>query len=199
MSLAAFLELSGEQALIVGGGAVALRRARTLLEAGLRVRVVAPRALDELVALPVRHDARAYCPDDVQGMRLVVAATDDAAVNDAVAADARAAGALVNHAGDAARGSLRFPAVTGRAGVQVAVATGRELPMLAQVLRGAVETLLPGQADLDGWVARREQALTLEGSEREAALDALRRDIRDLIGAGLADGLKTSSPKRGAA
>ncbi|PNY83033.1 siroheme synthase [Deinococcus koreensis] len=197
--MAVFLELSGEQALIVGGGSVALRRARTLLEAGLQVRVVAPRVLDELAALPMRHEARTYRPDDVQGMRVVVAATDDAAVNDAVTADARAAGALVNHAGDAGQGTLRFPAVTGRAGVQVAIATGRELPMLAQALREGVEGLLPTQADLDGWVARREQALTMAGSEREAALEALRLDIRAAIGAGLADGLRPGSLKRGAA
>ena len=189
MSLAAFLELSGEQALIVGGGRVALRRARTLLDAGLRVRVVAPALLDELAALPVEHQARAYRPDDLQGARLVVAATDTAAVNDAVTADARAAGALVNHVGDATRGTLRFPAVTGRAGVQVAIATGRELPMLAQALREALETLLPTETDLDGWVARREQALTLGVPEREAALDALRLDIRAVIGDRLVGGL----------
>lgn len=189
MSLAAFLELSGEQALIVGGGRVALRRARTLLHAGLRVRVVAPFLLAELATLPVRHEPRSYHPDDVQGARLVVAATDNAAVNDAVAADARAAGALVNHAGDAALGTLRFPSVTERAGVQVAVASGRELPMLAQALREAVAALLPTQTDLEAWVARREQALALERAEREAALEALRLDIRTVIGGRLVGGL----------
>lgn len=182
VSLAAFLDLRGEAALIVGGGAVALRRAATLLAAGLDVRVVAPAILPELAALPVRAERRPYAPADLSGARLVVAATDDAALNDAVAAQARAAGVLVNHAGEAGRGTLRFPAVAERAGVQVAVSTGRELPMLARALRESVQARLPDEAELRDWTARREAALTLAVTERAAALGALDADIRRAVG-----------------
>lgn len=182
VTLAAFLNLRGESALVVGGGPVALRRARTLLDAGLRVRVVAPELHPGLAALPVGHDARPYRPGDAAGARVVVAATDNPEVNDAVAAEARAAGSLVNHAGDAARGTLRFPAVTRRGGVEVALSTGRELPLLAQALAERVAGLLPSPEQVDAWAGRRETALTLTGAEREAALAALRADIRAAVG-----------------
>ena len=94
MSLAAFLDLHGERALVVGGGRVALRRTRTLLEAGLKVTVVAPELHPELAALPVETLRRAYQPLDLHDRRVVVCATDRAEVNDAVAAGARAAGVL---------------------------------------------------------------------------------------------------------
>ncbi|MBB5234574.1 precorrin-2 dehydrogenase/sirohydrochlorin ferrochelatase family protein [Deinococcus budaensis] len=182
MSLAAFLDLHGERALVVGGGRVALRRTRTLLEAGLHVTVVAPDLHPELAALPVEVLRRPYGPDDLRGKRVVVCATDRSDVNDAVAAGARAAGALVSHAGDAAKGNLRFPAVTRRGAVQVAVSSGRELPLLAQALGERVAGLLPAEATLDAWAARREQALTLPAAEREQGLAGLRADIRAALG-----------------
>lgn len=182
MSLSAVLELRGERALVVGGGTVATRRVRTLLDAGLQVRVIAPQLSPGLRELEVAHEARTYRPGDLCGERLVVAATDDAAVNDAVTAEAHAAGILVNHAGQAERGSLRFPALAQHAGVQVAISTGRELPMLAQALGEAVTRLLPTQERLDAWTRRREQALSLEQAERAAALDALRTEIRAELG-----------------
>ncbi|MDL2345794.1 bifunctional precorrin-2 dehydrogenase/sirohydrochlorin ferrochelatase, partial [Deinococcus sp. MIMF12] len=172
MTLAAFLNLSGESAVVVGGGPVALRRARTLLSAGLRVRVVAPELHPDLAALCVGHDARPYRPGDVAGARVVVAATNSSEVNGAVTAEARAVGGLVNHAGDAMQGTLRFPAVTRRGGVEVALTTGRELPLLAQALAERIAGLLPSPEQVDAWAERREAALTRSGPEREAALAA---------------------------
>ncbi|MEW6422289.1 MAG: bifunctional precorrin-2 dehydrogenase/sirohydrochlorin ferrochelatase [Deinococcota bacterium] len=182
MSLAAFLDLRGEPALVVGGGPVALRRARTLLEAGLQVTVVASDLHPELAALPIQAERRPYRPEDLRGKRVVVAATDQAALNDAVTVAARAAGALVNHAGDAARGTLRFPAVVRRGGVQVAVSSGRELPLLAQALSERIAALLPDGSVVAAWAARRERALTLDLAEREDALASLRAEIRVALG-----------------
>nr|WP_216324701.1 bifunctional precorrin-2 dehydrogenase/sirohydrochlorin ferrochelatase [Deinococcus aestuarii] len=182
VSLAAFLNLRGEPALVVGGGPVALRRARTLLDAGLRVTVVAPDLHPDFAALPVCAERRAYRPADLEGVRVVVAATDRHDVNDAVTGEARAAGVLVNHAGDAEKGTLRFPAALERGGVRVAVSTGRELPVLAQALRERIESLLPEPGTVDAWAARREEALGLPAAAREGAMDALRADIRAAFG-----------------
>jgi precorrin-2 dehydrogenase/sirohydrochlorin ferrochelatase len=182
VSLAAILDLHGAPALVVGGGAVGLRRARTLLEAGLRVTVVAPEPHADFAGVPVQVERRPYAPDDVRGMRVVVVATDNAEVNDSVTADARAEGALVNHAGDAARGDLRFPAVIRRGAVQVAVSTGRELPMLAQALGERIAALLPDDAAIDAWAERRGAALALAPAERARALAGLRADIRAAVG-----------------
>lgn len=182
MSLAALLDLRGETALVVGGGPVALRRTRTLLDAGLDVTVVAPVLHPGFVELPVRAEQRAYQTGDAHNMRVVVAATDRADVNDRVSKEARAAGALVNHAGDAGRGTLRFPAVARRGGVQIAVHTGRELPLLAQALKERITALLPEAQAVDAWATRREQALTLPPAEREGHLAHLRGEIRAALG-----------------
>ncbi|THF70136.1 bifunctional precorrin-2 dehydrogenase/sirohydrochlorin ferrochelatase [Deinococcus sp. Arct2-2] len=183
--LPVFLDLQGESALVVGGGAVALRRVATLLEAGLNVTVVAPELHPDFAKMSVQTAQRAYHASDSAGQRVVVAATDSPAVNDAVTADARDAGALVNHAGNAGQGSLRFAATTTRAGVQVAVSSGRELPMLTQALTERIAELLPTQAQLDGWTARREEAVTLKPDAKAAALAELRAEIR--AGVGLQD------------
>lgn len=180
--LPAFLNLSGERAVVVGGGAVALRRARTLLDAGLAVTVIAPEVCPELLALPVAPERRAYRDGDLAGAWVVVAATDQPAVNDAVVAEARQTGALVNHAGEAGQGNLRFAATAQRAGVQVAVSTGRELPLLAQALTRRIAAVLPGEAQIDGWVAAREHALSLDGPQREAALRDLKTGIHAALG-----------------
>ena len=184
MLLAAFLDLQGARAVVVGGGRVAARRVATLLEAGLVVSVIAPTILPELRAQNVACMERPYENGDLNGARLVLACTDSAATNDRVTADALELGLLVSHAGDASRGTLRFPATLERGGVQVALTTGRELPMLAQALRERLAAALPDHLPLDGWAGRRERAVALAGPAREAALLELRREIRQAVGLG---------------
>ena len=132
----------------MGGGTVALRRAATLLAAGLQVRVVAPEILPELLALNIESCRAGLSPQRPAGARVVVACTDQAAVNDEVTRLALAAGLLINHAGQAGAGNLRFPAVLERGGVTVAISTGSELPMLAQALREKVALCLPAELPL---------------------------------------------------
>ena len=83
-----FLDLAGRRVLIVGGGAVALRRARDLVAGGAEVGVIAPRVLPELAQIATRVSTRRYEPGDIAGAWLVVACADSAEVNAAVAADA---------------------------------------------------------------------------------------------------------------
>ncbi|WP_412028293.1 bifunctional precorrin-2 dehydrogenase/sirohydrochlorin ferrochelatase [Deinococcus yunweiensis] len=182
MSLAAILELHGARAVVVGGGRVAARRARTLLDAGMDVQIIAPSVKPEVRGLPVTCAERGYDAGDLAGAALVVAATDDAQVNDSVTAEARSLGIPVNHAGHAERGTLRFPAVARRGGVQVAITTGRELPMLAQALAELITPLLPDAAHLDAWTQRRDAALTVDSEARATALAGLRDDIRAHLG-----------------
>lgn len=186
MLLAAFLNLHGEPAVVVGGGAVACRRVRTLLDAGMKVSVIAPAIAPQLRAQDIACTERSYRSGDLNGARLVLACTDSAETNDRVTADALSLGLLVGHAGDADQGNLRFPATLERGGVQLALSTGRELPMLAQALREKLEEALPETLPLDGWVRQREQAVALSGPEREAALSALRREIRQTVGLSVA-------------
>ncbi len=131
------LDLRDAPCLVVGGGAVACRKAAGLCAAGARVTVVAP-AVGPLPAEVTVH-RRPYAPDDLAGARLVVAATDDPAVNARVAQDARARGVWVNVADDPDAGDLVLPAVAARGALRIAVSTGGASPALARRIREALE------------------------------------------------------------
>ena len=75
------LLLAGRRVLVVGGGAVAAEKVRGLLAAGAIVQVVAPRVNEEVRALPVAVELRAYARGEVAAYRLGVACTDDPAVS----------------------------------------------------------------------------------------------------------------------
>jgi hydroxymethylbilane synthase len=109
------LSVRGRRAVVVGGGAVAERKVRGLLDARADVQVVAPALTPPLAALAdagaIGWQPRRYAPGDVAGAFLAFAATDDDATNASVAAEARAAGVLVNDASDAERGDFATPAV----------------------------------------------------------------------------------------
>ena len=92
------LDLSDRLVVIVGGGAVAARKARGLLDAGaMRIRVISPTFTPEMPA-QVERVQREYDPHAIEGATLVFAATDDAGVNDRIVRDARRLGILVNRA-----------------------------------------------------------------------------------------------------
>ena len=103
-----FLNLTGREVWLFGGGAVALRRAKTLLAFGPNLTVVAPELDPEL---PVRLERRASAPGQMDRPFLVLAATGDAAVNRAITAEARSKGAWANNASDRRDCDFFFPAV----------------------------------------------------------------------------------------
>jgi len=173
--LPVFLDLRDRPVLLAGGGAVAARKLQALLRAGARVRVVAP-AIDAAVvaqATPAGVELwrRAFEPADVDGAWLVIAATDDAAVNAAVAAAAGARGIWVNVVDDGAASSCLMPAIIDRSPVIVAVGTGGASPTLARRVRAAIEAALPERlgalAALAGrWRERARRALPDSAARR---------------------------------
>jgi uroporphyrin-III C-methyltransferase/precorrin-2 dehydrogenase/sirohydrochlorin ferrochelatase len=145
--LPVFLDIRDEPCLVVGGGAVAARKCALLLRAGARVTVQAP-ALGsafgaDLAAARIEHRATDFRDEDVAGHVLVIAATDDAAVNRAVAAAARARHIPVNVVDRPALCSFIMPSIVERAPVVVAVSSGGASPVLARLLRARLETLIP--------------------------------------------------------
>ena len=140
-----FLDVRGRSCLVVGGGAVAARKLSLLLRAGARGVVVAPQIGDELreLAGPVELRERAFAPDDLAGMTLAIAATDDAVVNAEVAAQARARGLPVNVVDTPDLCSFIMPAVVDRSPVIAAVSSGGRAPVLTRLLRARLETLIP--------------------------------------------------------
>ncbi|MCC7463679.1 MAG: uroporphyrinogen-III C-methyltransferase [Gammaproteobacteria bacterium] len=145
--LPVFLDLRGRSVLLVGGGVVADRKLALLLRAGARVRLVAP-AIDAAVAERARRGGaqlqqRGFEPADLADAWLAIAATDDAAVNAAVAAAAGERGVYVNVVDDAAASSALMPAIIDRSPVLVAIGTAGTSPTLARRVRALVEAALP--------------------------------------------------------
>lgn len=144
------LRLEGKDVLVVGGGQVAARRARSLADAGGVVRIVAPSVHPALRSLAddglLRVEERAYADGDVDGAWLVHACTDDPAVNAAVAAAADARRVFCVRADDRDLADAWVPAVAREGDVVVAVNAGG-VPARARALRDqAAEALFPARA-----------------------------------------------------
>jgi siroheme synthase-like protein len=131
----ACLDLDGRRALVVGGGSVALEKAKGLLECGAEVTVVSPQIEPELRELPVRWLQKRYETADLDGRLLVIAATSTPSVNRRVFADAEARSLLCNVVDVPDLCSFILPAVYRRDPIALAVSTGGASPALAKRLR----------------------------------------------------------------
>lgn len=142
-----FARLQQRPVLVVGAGQVAERKVDSLLQSGAIVRLVAP----ELNAVlqqwqeqgRIEHIASEFAPEQIQNVFLVVAATNDAVLNQQIFAAAEAAHTLCNVVDDLQNCNFIVPAVIDRGALQVAVSTGGKAPVLARIWRQKIEALLP--------------------------------------------------------
>lgn len=142
-----FLNLRDQVVVLAGAGSVAERKTRLLLQASARVRVIArelnPQFQAWLASGQVEYLGPEYLPEHLRGARLVFAATSDRELNGRIYADAEQAGVLVNVVDDPAHCRFISPAIIDRSPIQVAISTGGSSPVLARVIRGWIERLLP--------------------------------------------------------
>ncbi|MFV0885431.1 siroheme synthase CysG [Metapseudomonas otitidis] len=142
-----FHNLQGRHVLVVGGGEIALRKARLLADAGACLRVVAPEIDSQLVALVDQSQGlvhrRGYASGDLEGAVLVIAATDDEPLNAQISRDAQARGVPVNVVDAPALCSVIFPAIVDRSPLIVAVSSAGDAPVLARLIRAKIETWIP--------------------------------------------------------
>lgn len=147
--LPVFIRVHDQHCLVVGGGAVAARKVRTLARAGARITIIAPELSDELMHEPARPDVthinRTFKDNDISGYALVVAATDSVTVNERIAELARAKRIPVNVVNRPEAGTFIFPSVVDRDPVTIAVSTGGRSPALARWLKRHLETMIPQQ------------------------------------------------------
>jgi precorrin-2 dehydrogenase / sirohydrochlorin ferrochelatase len=131
--------LAHARCVVVGGGVVAERKTRDLLDGGARPIVISPDLTEALAGWlaegRIAHVERLYRSGDLAGAFLAIAATDDHAANAAVAEEARALGILVNTADDAAAGNFHTAAVIRRGDLLLAVSTGGGSPALTARIR----------------------------------------------------------------
>ncbi|MGS3141034.1 siroheme synthase CysG [Aeromonas sanarellii] len=167
-----FARLEGRPVLLVGGGEVALRKARLLLAAGARLTLVSPAIDPDFHEFAGRftHLAARFDPAHLAGQILVVAATDDLEVNALVYQSATDRGLFVNLVDDPERSSFIFPSIIDRSPIVVAVSSGGKAPVLVRLLRERLESLLPrhlgGLAELSGRVRSRAKQVLASLSDR---------------------------------
>ena len=174
-----FLDLKDQLVLLVGGGSVALDKLKVLAPTGCRLRLVALAFSAEFRAEAAGETLlqRAFLEEDLDGVRLVVSATNDPAANAAVAALARRRGIWVNAVDDPASCDALFASTLRRGPWTVALSTGGSFAGLRRSLRLALEDLLPAEdeelfAELVDLRARLRTRLP-EPEGRSAALRAL--------------------------
>lgn len=172
-----FLRLDRRPVLVVGAGTVALAKIESLRGTGAAITVVAP------VAAPQFHELlengeltwhrRVFEPADLEGVFLVIAATNSSAVNRTVYEEALRRNVLCNAVDDPPNCDFYFGSVIRRGDLQIAISTAGESPALAQRLRREIDEQLPG--DLGPWLAQ------LGGMRREVRAAAPPSPQRNLL------------------
>lgn len=141
------LNMAGQRAVVVGAGAVGMRKVRALLEAGAKVRLVDPAAdkadAGDAPAAALERVAQRYDPHWLRDAVLVFACTDDRATNARVAADARLRNLPVNAADQPEDCDFFMPALAEQGDVVVAIGTGGTCPALAANLRDVLAAAIP--------------------------------------------------------
>ncbi|MCX0423241.1 siroheme synthase CysG [Aeromonas veronii] len=179
-----FCRLDNKPVLLVGGGEVAERKARLLLDAGAQLTVVAPKLDPELAELAANGSiewlASEFASEQLAGKWLVVAATDRREVNALVYQSANRARIFANVVDDPKRSSFIMPSIIDRSPLMVAISSGGKAPVLARLLREKLEALLPQHL---GAVAAFAGSLRDRVKARFATMGARRRFWERLLGA----------------
>ncbi|MFZ5857222.1 MAG: precorrin-2 dehydrogenase/sirohydrochlorin ferrochelatase family protein [Chloroflexota bacterium] len=184
------VELPKQLTIVIGGGSVAARKVEGLITAGAQVKIISPALTPELQrraeAGEVTVLPRSYQDGDLEGAHLVIAATNDATVNEAVWQEAQRRGCLVNVVDDPQHSNFILPAVVQRGEMSISISTGGNSPALARRMRERIEKLIGPEygvlAELMGELRPELIASFPEGKQRlEAALRVVDSDIIEII------------------
>lgn len=184
-----FTKLEGKTCLLVGGGEIALRKARLLDKAGAVLRVVAPDIDAELKALVAGKGQclhADYRLDYLEGVFLVVAATDDEGLNAQVSRDCNTRNIPVNVVDSPELCSFILPAIIDRSPLVVAVSSGGKSPVLARMIRSRLESSIPSAyGRLAGLVGQFREAVKARFSDIEDRRDfweqALQGPVAEMV------------------
>jgi precorrin-2 dehydrogenase/sirohydrochlorin ferrochelatase len=185
-TLALNICMQGKIAVIIGGGAVALRKIRTLLAAGASVRAVSLNITTEIALLQnsglLTIRLGSYTSSDLKGAFLVIAATDNNLVNEQICADADRLGILVAAAGNPGSGNCTFPAILHRGDLEIAVSTGGRCPTFAADVRDTIaEHIGEEYAFILEQLAEKREKLLTDGAASTYNTQVLRSLAIDLL------------------
>ncbi|HYK37078.1 bifunctional precorrin-2 dehydrogenase/sirohydrochlorin ferrochelatase [Alloacidobacterium sp.] len=184
-----FLKLEGRRCLVVGAGEIAEGKIQSLLAADAHVTVVAPEATLGLTAIArpgrIEWNQREFVPGDLDGVFLVVAATNVPEVNATVYREALQRNVICNAVDDPPNCDFYFPSIVKRGDLQIAISTAGESPALAQQLRKEIDEQLPD--NLSPWLAalgelRREVLAAMPAGDNRKLLlhDLAQRSVCEL-------------------
>jgi siroheme synthase-like protein len=176
-----FLKLAGKTVLVVGAGSVAERKIESLLEAGARVRVVAPEATDGVQRLArdgrIVWHARPFDDADAEDVWLAFAATSDAEVQARVAVATSARRVFCVAVDDPANASAYSGSLVRRPPFTIAISSGAATPALTRLVREVVEHVLPGESWVEHATRLRAKWLA-EGTPMGDRFADLVRDVK---------------------
>lgn len=193
-----YVELQNKPVLIVGGGIVAFRKVKTLLDHGTIVRIVSPKLLPELKDLVdfVRcfWDEKEYSPGDIQDAILVFSCTEKEEVNAEVSKNANEAYRLINVVDDPEKCTFIVPSILERGDLNIAVSTSGSSPIVARQIRADLEKQYGDEmkeylALLKSWRKPVKSQLTPQQKEIFWA-KATNGEVLELIKKGKLDGAK---------
>jgi precorrin-2 dehydrogenase/sirohydrochlorin ferrochelatase len=178
------LDLAGKRCLLAGGGLIAESKLDALLLAGADLRVVSPEVRPRFLHLAMAGEIclhrRPYQTDDLAGAALVIAATDDHAVNAAIVTEARAAGILAQAVDNIPYCDFFAVAIVRRGELQVSISTNGRSPAFARWLREELDASLPAEyGDLLSVLGEVRQEIKASGPipEYEHWRDAITEDV----------------------
>jgi precorrin-2 dehydrogenase/sirohydrochlorin ferrochelatase len=138
----AFINLKDKKAVVVGGGKVAERKVRLLINAGASVRLVSPNITGNIKNLVekglIEHTGRNYRHGDLTGAFIVIAATSNTTLNTRIAQEARH---LVNVIDVPSEGNYIVPSVVKRGPLTIAISTEGASPAVSKAIRMEIEGL----------------------------------------------------------
>jgi siroheme synthase-like protein len=134
-----FLKLKDVPCLVIGGGAVAERKVKSLLEAEASITVISPSVTEELQKIiadgNAEHRQREYREGDLDGYPMVIASTNSREVNAQVFKEATERKVLINSVDDQEHSSFFMPSVIRRGDLQIAISTSGKVPYFAMKFR----------------------------------------------------------------
>lgn len=188
-----FLNIEHFNCLVVGGGKVAARKVANLVEAGAKPTIITAELSPELDNLTQEHQLnvllRSYEVTDMHGHQLVIAATNDKALNDEIAQQALDLNVLVNNVSNALLCNFQMPAVVRRQGIELAIGTGGELPYLSHRLKMYFEEQFTAKklSKLSEISSRRKELIEQGTTDDLCKKDLFDKELAPLVDAFIAD------------
>jgi precorrin-2 dehydrogenase / sirohydrochlorin ferrochelatase len=186
-----YLDIENRKVVIIGGGNVCARKAETMMKYGARVTVISPEFTDEIEGWAregcLALQRKKYDASDLEGANIVIASTDDQAVNEQIAADCRARRIPVNVVDVTPLCEFIVPAIIESGSIQIAISTGGKSPALARTLKEDLQrTIGPEYAEVNDVLGTLR-----DGAKRVLPTDVDRKRFFDgIIAEGILDLLR---------